>query len=537
MFNRFTYHHGLNNLLWVCNAGSDEDWEWYPGDDTVNIISTDQYAAPGVHDVWADAWATYSEFNAPGKVLALSENGPIPDPAQLDAQSIGWSWFCTWASSFILNGQYNPVTNIVSFYHHPYVLNRGDLPNLKTLSTPAVGPATQLAFGRPALETALGFPPPRVVTVEPTDAAGRVARDTTGTVELRWEKESAPLVSAPLVRGVATFTLPVLQRPQDGQHLVASLAGLAGGNSPEVVVGPGSGYRWERWNYPGNLANDWNSQRNAILASTPDFTGDAAVSSAVPWFITTNDHFVVRLTGALIPPTNGACRFWVYGDDRAEFWLQTSLASSNLTKIAYNSQSQSKGQWDEETIQQSGLITLQAGKAYNFEFIMAEFGGNAHAAFGWTLPDGTFQGPIPGTRLQLPGGYLYDTWARREGLTGTNALFDADVDMDGRGNFLEFALGLSPTRADAEPRRLTVSSPPRFLLPIPSGDEVAMTIRSTSDLATGQRTVIATWNSALGWTIPPGVTDVSVLPATGELLDLRGHAEAFYQIEATPVIP
>jgi hypothetical protein len=536
MFNRLTYHHNLTNLIWVNNTDFNLD-DWYPGDDTVDILSSDQYPPPGVHDIFASVWDKFNTFNTPGKIIAMSENGPIPDPAQLQAQSVGWAYFCTWSSSFILDGKQNPVADIISIYNHPYVLNRGDLPDLKTLAAPAVGPATQLAFSRPVLDTALGFAPPRVVTVEPVDANGRVVRDVTGTVALRWEKESAPLVLSNLVRGVATFTLPVLQRPQNGQQLIATLDGLEG-FSPDAVVGPGSGYKWERWNYAGSLSANWPAQRDPILASAPTFTGEAAVSSEIPSFLTTNDNFVVRLTGSIIAPTNGNYSFWVYGDDRAELWLQTSLASTNLTKVAYTSQAQSKDEWDEEAIQHSGNYTLQAGKAYNFQFIMAEFGGNAWGAFGWTLPDGTLQRPIPGSRLQLPGGYRFDNWAAREGLTGTNATFTADPEGDGRGNFLEFALGLSPTRADAEPNWLVfASNTPRFTLPVPSGDDVTVTIRSTSDLSFGLWTAVATWTAANGWTIPGGVTGVSLSPATNELLDNRGVAQMFYRIEATPTNP
>lgn len=534
MFNRLTYHHNLNNLIWVNNTDFNLD-DWYPGDDTVDIVSTDQYPPPGVHEIFASVWDKFNAFNTPGKIIAMSENGPIPDPAQLQAQSVGWAYFCTWSGGFILDGKQNPVTNIVSFYHHPYVLNRSDLPDWSTFTAPAVGPATQLAFSRPIEETALGFAPPRPVAVEPVDANGRVVRTVTGSVALQWENESAPLILSNLVRGVASFTLPVLQRPQDGQRLIAMLDGLAG-LSPVAVVGPGSGYKWERWNYAGNLSADWNSQRDTILASAPTFTGEAAVSSEIPSPITTNDNFVIRLTGSIIAPTNGNYSFWVYGDDRAELWLQTSLASTNLTKVAYTSQAQSKDQWDEETIQHSGNYPLQAGKAYNFQFIMAEFGGNAWGAFGWTLPDGTLQRPIPATRLQLPGGYRFDTWASREGLTGTNAGFYSDPEADGRGNFLEFALGLSPTRVDSEPNRLVfASNTPHFALPVPAGDNVVVNIHSTTNLATGPWTAIASWAVASGWTIPGGITGVSLSPATNELLDQRGHPQNFYRIEAVPV--
>ena len=538
MFDRYTYHHQLNNLIWVNNTDFTLE-DWYPGDDTVDILATDQYPPPGVHEIFPAVWEKFTQHNTPGKIIAMSENGAIPDPARLQAEAVGWSYFCTWSSVFILDGKTNPVPNIVSFFNHPYVLNRGDLPNLKTLAAPATGPATALAFTRPVQETALGFSPPRPVTVEPIDANGRIVRDLTGPVTLQWEKETNPLLSTDLVRGVATFNLPVLQRPQNGQMLIATLGNGLVGASPDAIVGPGSGYKWERWDYPGNLSSVWPAQRSTLLAAAPTSTGEAAVSSALPTSLTTGDNFLVRVTGSLIAPTTGSYSFWVYGDDRAELWLQTNRASPALTRVAYTSQSQNKDQWDEEAIQHSANYTLQAGQTYTFEFIMVEFGGNALGAFGWTLPDGTLERPIPATWLQPPGGYRFATWASREGLTAANATYSADPEGDGRGNFLEFALGLSPTRADSEPTWLNFgnsgASTPRFTLPQPSGDDVTLRALSTTDLATTPWSPVATWTSSTGWTIPLGVTGVSLTPAKDALIDQRGHPKVFYRLEATPV--
>jgi hypothetical protein len=190
-------------------------------------------------------------------------------------------------------------------------------------------------------------------------------------------------------------------------------------------------------------------------------------------------------------------------------------------------------------IQHSVNYTLQAGQTYIVEFILAEFGGNALGAFGWTLPDGTLQRPIPATWLQPPGGYRFATWASREGLTAANATFSADPEGDGRGNFLEFALGLSPTRADSEPTWLNFgnsgASTPRFTLPQPSGDGLTLRALSTTDLAAAPWSPVATWTSSTGWTIPSGVSGVSLTPAKDSLIDQRGHPKVFYRLEATPV--
>jgi mannan endo-1,4-beta-mannosidase len=41
LYDRVTNFHNINNIIWVWNSIAED---WYPGDDTVDILSADVYA-------------------------------------------------------------------------------------------------------------------------------------------------------------------------------------------------------------------------------------------------------------------------------------------------------------------------------------------------------------------------------------------------------------------------------------------------------------------------------------------------------------
>ncbi len=97
MFDRFTNYHELHNLIWVWNGQAKS---YYPGDAYVDIIGQDVYP-----DRW-DYSSQKSKFDqgvnfgdnpstAP-KMVALTENGSIPSPANCYADNAMWAWFMTW---------------------------------------------------------------------------------------------------------------------------------------------------------------------------------------------------------------------------------------------------------------------------------------------------------------------------------------------------------------------------------------------------------------------------------------------------------
>jgi len=104
------------------------------------------------------------------------------------------------------------------------------------------------------------------------------------------------------------------------------------------------------------------------------------------------------------------------------------------------------------------------------------------------------------------GGSAYDTWASTNGLSGSDALADADPDHDGLANAMEFVLG-------GQPNPLNAGSNSTGLLPQvsrnPAGDLVFTFQRS--DVSLGASTLTFQWSTDL--TFPPA-NDV-VVPAAG----------------------
>ncbi|CAM3555252.1 glycosyl hydrolase [Paenibacillus lupini] len=126
MYDRLTNYHHLNNLIWLWNS---ENPEWYPGDDVVDIASVDIYNQAGNYGPNIAKYDSLVNLVQDKKLVALPENGPIPDPEQLQAYSAHWLYFSTWTGDFIRNGQYNSLDHIQKVFNSEYVITRDELPH------------------------------------------------------------------------------------------------------------------------------------------------------------------------------------------------------------------------------------------------------------------------------------------------------------------------------------------------------------------------------------------------------------------------
>ncbi len=100
MYDYFTNHHKLNNLIWVWDANAprdlpnDEAWpyeEFYPGNQYVDILAADVYRKD-YKQSHHDQLVTLGK----GKPIALGEVGEIPDENILKQQP-NWTWYMPWA--------------------------------------------------------------------------------------------------------------------------------------------------------------------------------------------------------------------------------------------------------------------------------------------------------------------------------------------------------------------------------------------------------------------------------------------------------
>ena len=99
MYEYFTHHHGLKNLIWVWNANAPRDIpgdearayeDFFPGIEYVDILAADVYRndyRQSHHDQLVEL--------SQGKPVALGEVGPIPT-LQILGQQPMWSWFMPW---------------------------------------------------------------------------------------------------------------------------------------------------------------------------------------------------------------------------------------------------------------------------------------------------------------------------------------------------------------------------------------------------------------------------------------------------------
>jgi hypothetical protein len=127
----------LNNLIWVWNA---ENAAWLPNPDTVDIVGRDLYS---------NSYASQKqEFDktavmAPGKrIVALTENGRIPDPDECIKDEALWAWFMTWndrynssdgethKENFWTGEANNTQAHKEKVYNHPRVVTLDKLPDL-----------------------------------------------------------------------------------------------------------------------------------------------------------------------------------------------------------------------------------------------------------------------------------------------------------------------------------------------------------------------------------------------------------------------
>ncbi|QEG33969.1 glycosyl hydrolase [Bythopirellula goksoeyrii] len=92
MYDRLTDHHGLDNLIWEFTDLGNPDW--YPGDDTVDMVGLDIYTDPSdnMSGPWLDALEKYNGE----KIIALSESGTLPDADEMEQWGIAWNYFATW---------------------------------------------------------------------------------------------------------------------------------------------------------------------------------------------------------------------------------------------------------------------------------------------------------------------------------------------------------------------------------------------------------------------------------------------------------
>jgi len=136
MWDYLTYEKGLDNLIWVWNGDAEN---WFPDPKTVDVIGRDIYAQS--HSSLKEQFERTKKMGDREYIVALSENGKIPDPDECVRDGAMWSWFMTWNDSrktpgeshkdnFFTGEYHNKNPHKKKVYNHPAVITLDKLPDL-----------------------------------------------------------------------------------------------------------------------------------------------------------------------------------------------------------------------------------------------------------------------------------------------------------------------------------------------------------------------------------------------------------------------
>lgn len=112
LYDRLTNYHRLHNLIWVWAT---PETAWYPGNDKVDIAGYDSYPGPYDYRPQKEMFGRLYSLVKGEKLIAMSENGPVP---YFDAGA-SWSFFVSWGD---LVRKQNTAPHLRNTFEQPGVI-------------------------------------------------------------------------------------------------------------------------------------------------------------------------------------------------------------------------------------------------------------------------------------------------------------------------------------------------------------------------------------------------------------------------------
>jgi hypothetical protein len=119
LYDRLQNVHQLHNLIWVWST---PETDWYPGNDKVDIVGYDSYPGSFNYGTQKNYFDKLYHLTGGEKLVAMSENGPIPDPDDCLELDAPWSWFMSWND---LTFSQNTSEHLQDVYDNTRVLKIG----------------------------------------------------------------------------------------------------------------------------------------------------------------------------------------------------------------------------------------------------------------------------------------------------------------------------------------------------------------------------------------------------------------------------
>lgn len=127
MYERYTEHFALNNLIWVFNSTLKE---CYPGDDIIDVITRDMYPPEHEHTDRMEEFDGIGNISSADKLFAIGETGTIPDVRAVCENNVPWSWFMTWSNDFACTENYTSNEELTRAYSYENSVTLSRLPKL-----------------------------------------------------------------------------------------------------------------------------------------------------------------------------------------------------------------------------------------------------------------------------------------------------------------------------------------------------------------------------------------------------------------------
>jgi mannan endo-1,4-beta-mannosidase len=143
VFDRLQNHHALNNLIWVWST---PETDWYPGNDSIDIVGYDSYPGEYNYDPQKAMFDVLYKMVNGEKLIAMTENGPIPSIDDCLNYDAPWLYFMSWSD---LVTKQNSNGHIYDVYNNSKVLTLGGSNTTSTVSLKS-GDLTFDVFPNPA---------------------------------------------------------------------------------------------------------------------------------------------------------------------------------------------------------------------------------------------------------------------------------------------------------------------------------------------------------------------------------------------------
>ncbi len=100
VYNEMVNVKGVKNLVWVWNPEYATDSDWNPGAEYYDVVSIDIYNNAKDYQSNYVAFNNLKKLTSNNKLIALSENGPVPDVDDCYDNGATWSWWMPWYQSW-----------------------------------------------------------------------------------------------------------------------------------------------------------------------------------------------------------------------------------------------------------------------------------------------------------------------------------------------------------------------------------------------------------------------------------------------------